>query len=146
MKTSMTKPPPSRHTPHTYSDFFFDAIQCDHLARYRTVQAKTLGHADLINTSLALFIKDLFAVVHPAHAARLCGAYIRALRSKEDSPFLVSKASKLAWVISTRGREAFGMVGVFVWGMCVVRGGGGDRTPRAACVLPFVFVPGYGVV
>lgn len=58
------------------------------------MQAKTLGHADLINTSLALFIKDLFAVVHPAHAARLCGAYIRALRSKEDSPFLVSDKRK----------------------------------------------------
>lgn len=58
------------------------------------VQAKTLGHADLINTSLALFIKDLFAVVHPAHAARLCGAYIRALRSKEDSPFLVSESKR----------------------------------------------------
>lgn len=60
-------------------------------ARYRAVQARTLGHADLINTSLALFIKDLFAVVHPAHAARLCGAYIRALRSREEeSLFLVS--------------------------------------------------------
>ncbi|CAM9845316.1 unnamed protein product, partial [Sphacelaria rigidula] len=50
-------------------------------------EAKTLGHAELINTSLAIFIKDLFAVVHPAHAARLSGTYIRALRKKEDAPF-----------------------------------------------------------
>lgn len=28
-------------------------------------------------------------MVHPAHAARLCGAYIRALRSKEDAHFEV---------------------------------------------------------
>lgn len=52
-------------------------------------QAKTLGNADLINTSLALFIRDLFAVVHHTHAARLCATYIRALRSKEDTPFEV---------------------------------------------------------
>lgn len=55
-----------------------------------SLKAKTFAHAELINSSLALFIKDLFAVIHPAHAARLSGTYIRALRKKEDAPFEVS--------------------------------------------------------
>lgn len=63
-----------------------------------------LGHAELINNSLAIFIRDLFAVVHPAHAARLCVSYIRALRSKEDAPFEVRR--------SQSGGK--GMKGVFV--------------------------------
>ncbi|CAM9251564.1 unnamed protein product [Ascophyllum nodosum] len=75
-------------TPIRLDDAFLEELETliALLARHIS-EAKKLSHADLINCSLANFIRDLFAVVHPAHAARLCGSYIRALRSKEDAPF-----------------------------------------------------------
>ncbi|CAM9497928.1 unnamed protein product, partial [Scytosiphon promiscuus] len=75
-------------TPVRLDDSFLEELETLIVLLARHIsEARTLGHADLINTSLALFIRDLFAVVHPAHAARLCGAYIRALRSRADSLF-----------------------------------------------------------
>ncbi|CAN0055320.1 unnamed protein product [Pylaiella littoralis] len=75
-------------TPVRLDDSFLEELETLVVLLARHIsEAQTLGHVDLINTSLALFIRDLFAVVHPAHAARLCGAYIRALRSKGDAPF-----------------------------------------------------------
>ncbi|CAN0423915.1 unnamed protein product, partial [Ectocarpus sp. 12 AP-2014] len=73
-------------TPVRLDDSFLEELETLVVLLARHIsEAKTLGHADIINSSLAGFIRDLFAVVHPAHAARLCGSYIRVMRSSQDA-------------------------------------------------------------